>query len=327
MTLRSLIFSTLRLLKGGRGRPLVPGGPTRILVFQYERIGDYVVTTPMYRWLHERGDVTIDVIASDLNAELVHQDPNIAEHIVLPWKRPTMSDLISCIRFIRRTRYDLILATTFTSRTRNAVLSVCATGRPWCATFADEKRAADYGAFFDTVAIRRRFQEHVAVPILRTAMLACGDRSEPAPRPYVQARGTPAPSIVINTQTRDPARNWTMENAEWLRMELSTRFPELTVELGRQVGSLQDLVDLYANARLVISADSAPVHIAAAANVPVVALFNARPNSTEWYPLGTDRYRVLVPETDGRTSDIRKEAVLDAAVDLLRVNNSDGPSA
>lgn len=328
MTLRSLVFTALRFLKGGRGRALPDRGQLRVLVFQHERIGDYVVTTPMYHWLSQRPEgVTIDVIASDLNAELVALDPHLNDRYILPWKESTLWDLIQCMRWMRRYRYDLILVTTFTSRTRNAMLCALAKGRPCCATFSDHDRAAEYGAFFDTVAIRRRFQEHVSVPILRTAMLALGERSEPNPQPYVVSRGVRAPYIMINTLTRDPARNWTVEQAEWLRSELQSCFPELDVNIAHEVPTLQDLVDLYANARLVISADSAPVHIAAAANVPVVALFNARPNSTEWYPLGTDRKRVLVPETDGRTSDIRKEVVFEAAVELLRVNNSDGPSA
>lgn len=327
MTLRYVVFSVLRLLKGGRGRAIPIGRPIRVLVFQHERIGDYIVSTPMYRWLSERsGDVVIDAIASDLNEELVRRDPNVDTVFTIPWRHSSLGDLVRLIRSIRRQHYDLILVTSFMSRTRNAVVCCFAKGRPWCATFADTERVHDYGAFFDTVTIRRRFREHVGHVILRTAMESFADHSEPQPRPYIHHGGVPAPYIVINTMTRDPGRDWSAEDAEWLRGELLRAVPGIEVMMASPMRSLQEMVDLYANARLVISANSAPVHVAAAANVPVISLSYSDETALEWYPLGSAASRTLRPISGVTGSHIAKESILKTAMELLGVNNSHLPS-
>lgn len=282
----------------------------------------------MYRWLREHSEqVVIDAIASDLNEELVRRDPNVNTVFTISWRYTSLGDVVRVIRSIRRQRYDLILVTSFMSRTRNALICCFAKGRPWCATFSDADRAGDYGAFFDTVTIRRRFQEHVAHVILRTAMDSFGDHSEPILRPYIQHWGVPAPYVVINTMTRDPGRDWSTEDAEWLRTELRRVIPGIEVLMASPMASLQEVVDLYANARLVISANSAPVHIAAAANVPVISLSYSDETALEWYPLGSSLSRTIRPVTVGNESRISKESILETALELLGVNNSHRPSA
>jgi ADP-heptose:LPS heptosyltransferase len=152
-----------------------------------------------------------------------------------------------------------------------------------------------------------------------------GKGEQQLPFPTLQG----APYVVINTATRDPRRSWTAEQASWVTDELLERVPTLQVVVAGMPavrnservhswsGSLRDMNALYAGATLVISANSAPVHVAAAANVPVVALYNTAENAAEWYPLGGGPYRVLLPQEGGNASDIPRELVLMASLDLL----------
>lgn len=316
---RSIVFRLLRWLRGGYGRRPDLGRPLNILVFQHERIGDYFVATPMYQWLFDQlPNARIDVIASDLNAELIAMDPLVNDHCVISSRRGWRSEVWNAVQFLRRRRYDLILVTTFTERTRNAMLCVLAKGRPWCATFADRERAGQYAEFFDSVTVRHRLKEHVAVSIMRTAMEALGDQSEPMPHPYVIKTGTPAPYIAINVETRDPRRDWSRADAEWVGDALRQRYPDLDVIIGWR-GTLTEMVSFYANARLVITANSAPAHVAAGGKVPVVVLYDTEENASEWFPVGGVAFRALLPDAGMPASAIDRERVLSAAVELLEM--------
>ncbi len=82
-----------------------------------------------------------------------------------------------------------------------------------------------------------------------------------------------------------------------------------------RTGTVSDLVAAMAHLDLVISADSAPVHLAAALQIPVVALFESRPEKyLRWYPLGVEH--VLIHE--GRhVDDISVDSVFSATIKLL----------
>lgn len=79
--------------------------------------------------------------------------------------------------------------------------------------------------------------------------------------------------------------------------------------------TVSELVAAMAHLDVVISADSAPVHLAAALQIPVVALFESRPEKyLRWYPLGVEH--VLIHE--GRyVDDIAVDSVFSATIELL----------
>ena len=56
-----------------------------ILVLRYDRIGDMVVTTPLFKALRERfPEVKISVLASQSNAKIIENNPNINQVYVFP---------------------------------------------------------------------------------------------------------------------------------------------------------------------------------------------------------------------------------------------------
>lgn len=79
--------------------------------------------------------------------------------------------------------------------------------------------------------------------------------------------------------------------------------------------STDDLMAAMSQLDLVISADSAPVHIGSALQIPVVALFESRPEKyLRWYPLGV---RHVLVHAGPQVEDIHVDAVESAARSLL----------
>jgi len=85
--------------------------------------------------------------------------------------------------------------------------------------------------------------------------------------------------------------------------------------------TVDDLIAVAANLDLAVTPDGAPVHICAALDRPVVALFeNRREKYGRWYPLGVPQRLVTAAPEAGSTSvgEIMPEAVLAAVRELLQ---------
>lgn len=81
--------------------------------------------------------------------------------------------------------------------------------------------------------------------------------------------------------------------------------------------SVQDMVAATSCMDLVVSADSAPVHLSSALHIPVVALFENRPEKyLRWYPVGVE-YRLLKGERI--VNDIEPDKVAEAINYFLTV--------
>lgn len=79
--------------------------------------------------------------------------------------------------------------------------------------------------------------------------------------------------------------------------------------------SIQDMIAATSCMDLVVSADSAPIHLSSALNIPVVALFENRPEKyLRWYPIGV-RYKLL--KSTKIVNDIAPEKVAEAINYLL----------
>lgn len=79
--------------------------------------------------------------------------------------------------------------------------------------------------------------------------------------------------------------------------------------------SVADMIAAMSLLDVVVSADSAPIHLSAALHIPVVALFEDRPEKyLRWYPLGVPH--ILLHE-GARVADIQAKTVIEAASRLL----------
>jgi ADP-heptose:LPS heptosyltransferase len=92
-----------------------------ILILRYDRIGDMIVTTPIFRGLKEKNpQLQIGVFASEANAEIIRNNHNVDRIYILSasWRR-----MLSEIRRARNDQYDVVLNFVFNRTTSGAVLA------------------------------------------------------------------------------------------------------------------------------------------------------------------------------------------------------------
>jgi ADP-heptose:LPS heptosyltransferase len=128
---------------------------TRILIFRYDRIGDMIVTTPIFRLLKQANpNLQIGVLASETNAELIRNNPNVDEIYVL--YRNFSRRLKELLR-IRAQRYDMTLHFVFNRTTRGALLAKFIAPHSIKIGQGDVK----YGFYFNALLAPPRFREHM----------------------------------------------------------------------------------------------------------------------------------------------------------------------
>ncbi len=132
--------------------------------------------------------------------------------------------------------------------------------------------------------------------------------------------------VVIHPWTSDPVKEWPLENFRCLIEEIGKKSGVTTVIIGGELESLktfgwrtnsrQKIIDLTGKttlvqlaallkrSRLLVSADSGPVHLAACVGTPVIALFrNDIPGKSprRWGPWGKDHRVIAQPNINDIT--------------------------
>lgn len=93
----------------------------KLLVLRYDRIGDMLVTTPVFRALKQANPrMHLAVFASPANAEIIRINPHVDQVYVLSANWIT---LLGTIRRARRERYDVVLNFIFNRTTSGALLA------------------------------------------------------------------------------------------------------------------------------------------------------------------------------------------------------------
>jgi ADP-heptose:LPS heptosyltransferase len=337
--------------------PLTPQLVRRILVIRDDRVGDMVLTTPLLSFLREIApQAEIDVLASRANAAIVKHDRRIARVFIndrtwrwwvlaLPRIRARGYDLI--INPITRHPYrqGLVMSLLATRRTYKV-----SGWRPvrfqglFTKAFRIPRRATHMAAAILAVgqlAFGRRDM------LGREGM----DRYPVYLPPDAESDARIAEFLVAHRLNRFVLVNVSAAGARWrewpphqaavvVRQLLArheglsvvvTRVPDKedrAAEVSRLCGdgrvfvapllSLLGLIALTRRALMVITTDTALVHIASATGRPVVALYAPQhPNDVPlWLPLGVP-YRAVVSALRGVVGDVAPGTVAAAADELL----------
>ncbi len=98
-------------LLNNRGKKQHVEEPENILILTYDKIGDMVLTTPMFRILKENyPDVNIDVFASSRNKDIIKYNPNTRN--IYEFNNEDKSTVLKNIKAVlraRKTKYDYII--------------------------------------------------------------------------------------------------------------------------------------------------------------------------------------------------------------------------
>lgn len=345
---RRLMYSLLRLLV--RNEPLTQplDGATmrKILILRYDKLGDMVVTTPVFTLLRERlPNAELHVLASPRNVGLLAADARIAQTIVFDG---SWSSVLGLMRRLRRENYDAFFCLVFYKMTYAGLLANILGGRkPHKIMIAHEERHNLYSLWFNLLVpvstkqpmaqtlvelVCKTFGwEYTPEPEMIRFDIAVTERHNAIAEAWFAANAPRKPCVFYNLSAGMPFRQWSFERNAACLQALTAQFPELAFVLNAappERGSAQHLAAMFPNAiavlpttpdvlelcafmrcvDYVITPDTAITHIATAFGKPSVVLCTPLSSSIQWMPVGVS-YRAVYPPESAPT-DAPIEAVL-----------------
>lgn len=294
----------------------------KILIVQIGRIGDMVLTTPVFEALKERyPHAELHLLASPKGAPVIAHDPRIAR---IHLHRKGAAGLVSSILALRRERFDVWVDPKDHASTEGALLARWS-GAPRRIGF----NAEGSRAFTETVPSESENATLHATERNLLALRGLGIERRGVMRPslYIEKNaeeaverglnGAAAPAVV-NISAGQATRRWKEEGWSAVirfcfekRMDVALafqpsdadraaafkrEFPRLIVPDSPGIGHAAALVK---RAALVVTVDTAVVHLASAYDVPVVALYpNVAWNFAKFRPLSTRQEVLMSPEAE-----------------------------
>lgn len=306
----------------------------------------------LFKVLHQQySDVCIDVIAPPWPYDLLQRMPEVNRHYKINVQRGKFSWKVrrKLAQTLQDTRYDWTITLPITWK---SALNGYWTGAPRRTGFLGEMR---YGLIndrrqLDTTKLPFMVQRYVALGLEPDA--AVPDLSDiPQPRLSVDQSNVTLWLEKLNINSGEsivalmpgaefgPAKRWPTENYVQIANQLvesgthvlllgSPKDQETALEIEQKSGSqlinlcgktrLLDALDLLSIASLAISNDSGLMHIAAAVNIPQIAIY--RSSTPEFTPPLNDKAVILQAELDIPTADRIKLKSLDGVQEFTDVS-------
>ncbi len=339
---RRLLRLPIRILTRRRGR-LPDDPPRRILLLRHDRIGDWVITTPLVSLLRKAWPAAeIDVIASPRNAPLIQIDPRIGRvHVYAD----SFLSRVRLVRACRRLDYDYALQLILGRTTLTTILLRLAAPRAILAGYRNPRNAFMFdatGVTDDPHFAERTTSVGRVLPGL--ASVKADDQYSLALPPDALTWGTeqvgiaglrPLDFVLVNASAGSSDRTMTSEFCGGLIVAIRARGLQVALTCDPTdrkrilaVGTRHDVpvltppdivhaAALYSNGLVVITPDTSIVHIASASGRPVVALYPAHGDPAGWGPRWTTSRVVVAESSDGEISDIPPEVVAKATLELI----------
>jgi ADP-heptose:LPS heptosyltransferase len=276
-----------------------------VLFVKLGALGDVINTLPLAINLKARLGATIHWLVEPLSYPLISRHACV-DHALLFDKYRWQSSLKAVRRQLRAIRFDLVLDLQRILKSGYFALSANSERR----IGFDRKRCKEFSWLFPFERIPAGDpQNHMLNQYLEFASYLGLDRPEvrwEIPLNGQTQIGLPSEYMVLNIGATKPANRWFPERFAMLAEKLFERYriacvltggaedrqPAARIMAGEFPGlvnlvgktALMDLVEVLNGARLVVSCDTGPMHLAVALHKPVVALFGpANPKRTGPY--------------------------------------------
>lgn len=324
-----------RLLLGKSGKTAFDAASVkRILILRNDKIGDMIVSTPLFRELkrHYPG-VVIDVAASSVNQEVVRACPHIGEVLVWDKKQGAAYEL-KRILAIRRRRYDVI----FDASNRFSIaflLGLKLLRARYLIGFETAKyqtSTAALGMFDRTVVCdRRRPILHSYFAALapfglrdidhRYELFGVEAHAAKALRFCAGLRARYQGIVCFNYQGSSAGRTLTRDDAAGFCRAVARNYPHhavvvlyppggraqaqaivdqaggANVLLSFDTANVMELAALLRECDVAVSPDTAVIHLASAYNKKILG-FYINTDNYHWYYPASDRFQVLLSARD-----------------------------
>jgi lipopolysaccharide heptosyltransferase II len=329
---RAAVVSTGRVLFHAAERLLPPPSEIRrALVVKVWAIGEVIMATPAFRALRELlPEAHITVLTGKTAYPVVELSPRFDEVLAADeaiFLKPRPGALLSLLKNLRRERFDLVVSlhyawqfglfATFIGARHRVGFNRAREGFAYTVRIAPEQHRHQVEGYFDLARAVGGESEPGPLEIFtEEADERCTDEVITRLRENGKPVGLVSPGGGVNPKTRMPEKRWKTERYAKLIELLS---PDFTVALvggpgdeaiGEAVTSklktgvtnlinrttLRELYALLKRADLFVGNDSAPLHLAAAAGTPAVALFG--PTDPTLNGPWSDRARVITHQVD-----------------------------
>lgn len=286
----------------------------RILIVRFSSLGDILLTTPLIRALRARHPAaTISALTKQIWAPLLSANPHLDEVVAVA---PGQS-LVPLARALRAARFTHLLDLHGSVRTR--VLRLLVPG-PWTGYDARRKARqalirAHHDIYPDQVPVPERYFEAArgldVEPDGRPAELFTSPAGEARAEAWLTRVGLDSdrPVVVLAPGSAHASKRWPVRHWRRLASDLVRRgfdialigsagdrvvAAEIATSAGRRAASAAGELDLQASgallrrARVAVTGDTGPMHLATAVATPVVALFGPTVEQFGFFPYRAD---------------------------------------
>lgn len=303
----------------------------KVLVIVLKNIGDVVLSSPVFSVLkrHIPG-CEVDALVNGGTEEMLTLNPDIRTIHVLNRKGlkgfiPRLKEEARLVRAVRKAGYDMTIALSTGDRSRN--MSFFSGAKIRVGVEPAKARIRVYTTHVNMAPARRHYMERNLDCLRRIGIFPEGSMKKTVffegEGDHIRVEkllsragvGPDAPYMVVHPTSRWMFKCWSCEKVAGLidrvQRELDIRVvltagpdkvekaytgllqKSLSTEIIDFSGilSLKELGALIRGARLFFGVDSAPMHISAAVNTPVIALFGPT-SASDWGPRG-EGHRVI----------------------------------
>jgi ADP-heptose:LPS heptosyltransferase len=352
---KGLVFRLVAgFLKRGQEefRPLDGNKLTKVLFLRPEKIGDMVISLPVFDGLHERfPHIQQSILGSPKNVALIRDDPRFSR--VFLYRKNLWQDIREVFA-MRREKFDCVVDMICDDSVTALFLSqLCAPGKPRIGVgkvqhrryydFNYDHRMGNTGHIIqNTLALLTAFGidpqqvDPYARPCVPSAAMATA-------REFIASvRGSNGQGKVVgyNLSAGSPTRLWSKEESVELVRQVLAGYAQAKIvllvapsdrpralDVQRAVGSgvvvVPDKLSLLqasavvSQLDLLISPDTSLIHIARSFHVPVVGLYSRfMKNFLLWRPFGQEHGSVL-SGNDDNIHDITVDQVMTAIREVL----------
>ncbi len=285
----------------------------KVLFLRQNQIGDALISTPIFAALKRHYPaMTIDVLLDRRNAIALEGNPHIRKRYIIKQKQ---LDILSAIRSIRKEHYDIVVDLVHSASSTSTLICLCANAKG----IIGFERQNDF--LYDEkvkMPAGRRMMRQLA-EILRLfqlnpdeePLLPCFHVSDTAhafaEKVIKKLRTAPGQAIIginISASTKT-FKFWGTQNFIELVKHLRIKRPDAAVlilyaknyceiaqEIAKQSGAavcdetktLADFAAIISRLHILITPDSAAVHLADIWRVPMLILTHLPQGETAWYP-------------------------------------------
>lgn len=349
MWLKKYVFEWL--LNKRKRSSLDPARVKKVLILRNDKIGDMIVSTPLLRELKAAWPgVVIDVAASSVNQDIIRDCPHVDQTIV--WDHGNAWHNLKVIRKLRRERYDLILSMSLRfSLSYQLYLKLLGARHlhgPRLVKYGTD--TGNLGMYDHTVDYRT--DRHIlqtyfdALGAFKPANIDYRyelynvDAYAGKALAFVAGLSDRYAGLVcFNYQGSCATRTLCRDDAIALCRQLADRYPDYAVIVIHPPGDREraaelvtssdranvmlsfatshvlELAALVRECELVVSPDTAVIHIASVYNKKVLGFYVNSGNQRWFYPM-CDSFRILLSPTDCIT-EIDREAAFEAIDELM----------